>query len=140
MFKNKKLFYGILSTVVVVLIAVAAMWAYNTHNSRRDVTTTDDRMTITVKVIVNDEVKLEKQVKTEELLLWDAIKDEGIIEASDGQWGHFVTAAAGITADSTKEQWWFIKVNGEGASVGIDDLNIYDKDIIVFELKTGYDM
>ncbi|QVK17809.1 DUF4430 domain-containing protein [Mycoplasmatota bacterium] len=138
MFKNKKLFYGILSSVVMVLIAVALIWVYNSQNSRKDVTTTDNGMMITVKVIVDDEVKLEKEIKTEEELLWDAIKDEGIIEADESQYGHFVTTAAGITVDSEKQQWWFIEVNGEGAAVGIDDLNIYDKDVIVFELKTGW--
>lgn len=117
--KNKKLILG-LSIGLVVLIAVfSALFILN----RPD--TEEGSKEIGVTVVFADKSEKEYIIKTDAEYLADALLEEKIIEekSTDGMY----TVIAGERADYTLDgSWWCLTVNGEMASVGINDQPVTD--------------
>ena len=87
---------------------------------------------VTVKVIAESrDFEKEDKVTTEKQNL-------GIAEYSNSGYGKFITGLYDIKADSGKEEWWSILVNGEFAETGVDGIKINEGDVYTFELKVGY--
>ena len=117
--KNKKLILG-LSIGLVVLIAVfSALFILN----RPDIE--EGSKEIGVTVVFADKSEKEYIIKTDAEYLADALLEEKIIEekSTDGMY----TVIAGERADYTLDgSWWCLTVNGEMASVGINDQPVTD--------------
>ena len=82
----------------------------------------------------NNEYKFE----TDESSLGKDLDNRGIIETDDSGTTRFVTAVDGKKADSSKQEWWNLKVNGENSVTGVDDTIINNGDKIEFVLTTGW--
>lgn len=70
--------------------------------------------------------------------LGDALLQNGLIKGEEGQYGLFITEVAGILADSSKEEWWCLLINGESAQVGISSVIIDENDKYELVLKKGF--
>ncbi len=93
---------------------------------------------ITVIVLAEDEELSNQTVETTAEFLAEVLEAEEIASGDTGEFGLFITQAGGVTADSSKEQWWGIQVNGEDAQFGASDLVLVDGDVYTLTLNTGY--
>lgn len=62
--------------------------------------------------------------------LMDVMERDFDVEHESG----FITSINGIKADEGKKESWFIKVNGEDASVGAEELELKNEDTVEFDL------
>lgn len=92
---------------------------------------------ITVDVIANGETET-FTYETDAETLEEAVGD--LVEGEQGDYGLFITAVNGITADAANEEWWCITKNdGEAIAVGISEIKIADGEKYEITLMVGYD-
>ncbi|MBR3767609.1 MAG: DUF4430 domain-containing protein [Clostridia bacterium] len=81
---------------------------------------------------VEVEVKAEEKsvlftIKTDKKTLGDALVEHNLIEGNEDQYGLYVTAVNGITADySVNNSYWAFYKNGEYMMTGVDSTEISD--------------
>lgn len=121
---------------VTALIAAVAVFAGIYFAFGRPQTTAGSK-TITVEVIAPDYSKTH-EIKTDAEFLGEALKESGLIEGQEGQYGLFITAVDSIKADDSKQQWWCITKGGADVMTGIDATPIADSDTFELTLKEGY--
>lgn len=117
--KNKRLILGLSIGLVVLIALFSALFILN----RPD--TEEGSKQIGVTVVFADKSEKEYTIKTDAEYLADALLEEKIIEekSKDGMY----TVIAGERADYTLDgSWWCLSVNGEMASVGINDQPVTD--------------
>ncbi|MDD2955497.1 MAG: DUF4430 domain-containing protein [Oscillospiraceae bacterium] len=78
------------------------------------------------------------KIETEAEFLGEALQEAKIIEGEAGPYGLYITAADGVTADESQQQWWCITKDGEAVMTGADSTPIADGDRFELTLKTGY--
>lgn len=125
---------------VILLIVLAAAFALVWHFCGPASMANDADKTISVTVIHGDGSEKDFTINTDEEYLRGALEQEKLIEGSDGEYGLFITAVDGETADSSLEQWWSIcGADGNMLSTGVEDTAISDGDSYTVKLITGYD-
>ena len=92
---------------------------------------------MTIEVAAPDYSNTHK-IKTDAEFLGDALKEEGIIEGEESQYGLFITSVDSIKADDSKQQWWCITKGGADVMTGVDVTPIADGDTFELTLKEGY--
>lgn len=137
--KQKGLGIEILVTGLLLLFALVVVFFFrgDLPNKKQ----TKDNTLKNVEVIVineNEDYNKTHSYKTDEKTLGDLLANKNVIEYSDGEYGKFITAADGMKADDSKEQWWNVEVNNESATTGIDEIPIKDGDEYTLTMKTGY--
>ncbi len=129
--KNKKIL--IIAAVVLLLIAGALLLI---EGSKKPVPIEGSK-TITVTVIqegVEDKVFT---IHTDAEFLRGALEQEKLIEGTESQYGLFVTAVDGVTADESLRQWWcFNDEEGNMLNSGVDTTPITDGDAFQIVLST----
>lgn len=131
---NKK----IIVSIIVVLLGLAALLGYkNIINKKMDASKGAKEYILVVRDVDNT-FNNEYKFKTDESSLGKDLDNRGIIETDDSGATRFVTAVDGKKADSSKQEWWNLKVNDENSTTGVDDTVINDGDKIEFVLTTGW--
>lgn len=115
--KTKNTVIAALALVVVIALAVGVwfMTRVPTNEGEKDITFT---------IVYKDKTEEVIKINTDEEYLGDALAEEGIItyDASG-----LYTTIKGITADYNVDGgWWCINADGVMASVGMNELPIYD--------------
>lgn len=131
--KSHKKEYLIAAIILIAAIAVLLVVQNRGTKSKEDL--------VKVQVeVINESQSYEKtyDYETNKTSLGDLLAEEGIIEYEDSDYGRFITGADGMTADSSKEEWWNVLVNGESASTGIDGIEIHEGDVYTLQLVVGY--
>lgn len=121
---------------IVALIAAIAVFAGVYFAFGRPETSAGSK-TVTIEVAAPDYSNTHK-IKTDAEFLGDALKEEGIIEGEEGQYGLFITSVDSIKADDSKQQWWCITKGGADVMTGVDVTPIADGDTFELTLKEGY--
>lgn len=121
---------------VVALIAAVCVFAGVYYAFGRPETSAGSK-TVTIEVAAPDYSNTHK-IKTDAEFLGDALKEEGIIEGEESQYGLFITSVDSIKADDSKQQWWCITKGGADVMTGVDVTPIADGDTFEFTLKEGY--
>lgn len=121
---------------VVALIAAVSVFAGIYFAFGRPETSAGSK-TVTIEVVAPDYSNTHK-IKTDAEFLGDALKEEGIIEGEEGQYGLFITSVDSIKADDSKQQWWCITKGGADVMTGVDVTPIADGDTFELTLKEGY--
>lgn len=121
---------------VVALIAAVCVFAGVYYAFGRPETSAGSK-TVTIEVAAPDYSNTHK-IKTDAEFLGDALKEEGIIEGEESQYGLFITSVDSIKADDSKQQWWCITKVGEDVMTGVDVTPIADGDTFELTLKEGY--
>lgn len=129
MSKNKR---AVIALVIIVVMIVAVILCVTLVNN-------SGKKTITVDVTHLDGTTNTFTIKTKEEFLRGALDQENLIEGTDSDFGLWVTAVDGETADDAKEQWWGFTKSGEYVDTGVDSTPIADGDHFEFTLNTGYD-
>lgn len=117
--KNKKLILGMSAGLIVLIALFSAIFILSRPN------TEEGSKQIGVTVVFADKSEKEYTIKTDAEYLADALIEEKIIKekSKDGMY----TVIDGERADYTLDgSWWCLTVNGEMASVGINDQPVLD--------------
>lgn len=117
--KNKKLILGMVAGLIILIAAFSTMFILSRPKAE------EGSKEIGVTVVFADKSEKEYKFKTDAEYLADALLEEKIIDekSTDGMY----TVIAGERADYTLDgSWWCLTVNGEMASVGINDQPILD--------------
>lgn len=93
---------------------------------------------ITVTVVHKDGSSKDFPIAASGETLREALEQEKLIEGEEGQYGLFITAADGETANSDNQEWWCVTKGGEQVNTGIDGVKIADGDKYELTLTVGY--
>ena len=132
--KNKKTLIAVL--ILIVLVAAAALvWYFN--NPAADANDFDK--TIQVTVTHGDGSKKDFSIQTNEEFLRGALEQEKLIEGEEGEYGLYITAVDGETADEGNQEWWCINgADGEMLVTGVESTAIQDGDTYEIILNVGW--
>ena len=93
---------------------------------------------ITVEVVHADGSSKEFNILTDEEYLGGALRQENLVEGEEGEFGLYIHAADGETADEAQQQWWCCCKDGEMLMTGVDDTPIADGEHYELVLNTGW--
>lgn len=117
---NKKILLAVIALVVVAAVMVGVYFATRPEP-------VDGQKTITVTVVHKDGTSKDFTYKTQEEYLGPVLQSEGLVEGEMGEYGLFITAVDGETADySVDQSWWMLCVGEEYATTGADAVVIED--------------
>lgn len=95
---------------------------------------------VTVKVVAASQSIDETftyQTDAEKLVdLLNEHPDDLKVETETGDYGEFITSVAGYAADTSKNEFWSILVNGEMGLEGVSTQSVSDHDTFTLELST----
>lgn len=131
MSKNKKAIIGIAVLVVLVAVVAGVYLAFAPKASK-------GAKKITLQVVFQEGEPKEHTIQTDAEFLGGALEQENLIVGENGEFGVFVKAVDGVTADETKLQWWCFTKGGEQINTGIDMTPIRDGDRFEATLTVGY--
>lgn len=132
--QNKKLTKILGIALAVVLVAVGIVFIVKGNSDRKS---TSNAKNITFTVITENEKK-EFKISTERDFLGAALTDEKLLEGTESEYGLFVTAVNGITADDSNQEWWCFTKGGESLETGVDTTPITDGDSFEATLTLGW--
>lgn len=117
---NKKILLAVIALVVVAAVMVGVYFATRPEP-------VDGQKTITVTVVHKDGTSKDFTYKTQEEYLGPVLQSEGLVEGEMSEYGLFITAVDGETADySVDQSWWMLCVGEESATTGADAVVIED--------------
>lgn len=117
---NKKILLAVIALVVVAAVMVGVYFATRPEP-------VDGQKTITVTVVHKDGTSKDFTYKTQEEYLGPVLQSEGLVEGEMSEYGLFITAVDGETADYNADQsWWMLCVGEESATTGADAVVIED--------------
>ena len=93
---------------------------------------------IEVAVIFGDGTSSNHAIKTSEEFLRGALEQEKLISGEESQYGLFVKTVDGVTADDSKQEWWFFSKDGQMLETSVDSTPIADGDHFEITLTSGY--
>lgn len=129
--EKKKVIVAVAALIAAVCVFAGVYYAFGRPE------TSAGSKTVTIEVAAPDYSNTHK-IKTDAEFLGDALKEEGIIEGEESQYGLFITSVDSIKADDSKQQWWCITKGGAGVMTGVDVTPIADGDTFELTLKEGY--
>lgn len=127
----------IIVSVIVILIAISSLLGYKSFIKYKN----KQEGVKEYNLIIRDDkntYKKEYKFTTKQDVLGKALDEQNIIKTDNNELSRLVTEVDKIKADSTKQEWWNLKVNGENSLTGIDDTYIKDKDKVEFVLTVGW--
>ena len=80
---------------------------------------------ITVVVTHKDGKENTQTASTDQKYLIGALDEMNLVDKNSGDSGYYVTVD-GETADTDKEEWWCLTIDGESALKGFDDTPVED--------------
>lgn len=131
--KNKS---TIIVSLLVIIIAIAGVFGYKAYINSKSVEGTKE-YTFIVRDTDNTFCK-EYKFKTNEASLGKDLADRQIITTEKNSGMTFVTGVDGREADSSKQEWWNFKINGQDSMVNVDDVMIVNGDKVEFVLTVGW--
>lgn len=126
--------------LVVALIIIAAVLLLFGYNQFLAPKTVEGEKNVTINVVIESKgIDKEYEFNTDKETLYDLLKEkESELKASFKKFdfGIMLVGLENYEADQSKNEYFHIKVNGEDATVGIQEQPVKDGDIFKFELKT----
>lgn len=124
----------VISAIALVLVIGLFATAYSMF---RDKPVEGEKL-INITVVFSENNTKDYEINTDAQFLKDAMIEKGLITQA-GLQGGFVVTVDGVTADSSKEEWWSFSKGGEMLMTGISDTPISDGDSFEITLMTGFD-
>lgn len=127
-----RVFAALLAVICVLSMSLAFVSCSNGGNG--DESESGTPITITLEVIGPDGASKEHTVNTDSSKnLRQALEGAGLISGEEGQYGLYVKAVDGITADYDADQsYWELSKDGERLMTGVDSTPISDGDRFEF--------
>lgn len=120
---------------LVALVAVAAIFA-GVYFATKPAAQAGAKH-ITVEINGKDSSR-SVQIDTDAQYLGEALLEQDLIEGQDSEYGMYVTAVDGYTADDGAQEWWCFTKGGEDVFTGVDLTPIADGDAFEITLTTGW--
>lgn len=117
--KNTK---TIIALVVLAALIIGAALLYKTFAPAAQV----GAKHVEIAVIHADGSSKDFCLDTDAETLRAALDELGIIEGDEGEYGLYVTAVDGESADADAQQWWCFTKGGEMLTTGVDSTMIQD--------------
>ena len=127
---KKSLILALIALIVVVGVFVG-VWA-----ATRPETQQGDK-TITVEIVKKDSERT-VTIHTDAEMLRGALEQEDLVQGDESEFGLFVKAVDGYTADDAAQEWWCFTKGGESLMTGIDTTPIADGEAYEITLMTGW--
>ena len=124
---------GILAGILVILCITAGILS---HVNKPETTTGEKE--IDIVVIHADKTENTFTYETDAEYLADVLLDHKLVEGDFGDYGLFITAVDGETADSSKQQWWCITKEGERVNTSAAEAPVTDGCQYELTLTEGY--
>ena len=129
---NKKILWIGLAAVLIL----AAVFAIAYQNFREQ--PMEGAKAIVVEVVHKDGSAKEFSYRTDAEYLGEVLLAEGLIRGTKGEYGLFVEAVDGETADAANQEWWCLTKAGESCMNGVDTTPILDGDHFELTLTVGW--
>lgn len=123
--------------VLFVLMAALALCCVSCGG---DETKTGDAVTFTLTVIGPDGTATDHTITSDAANVGDALLAEGIVEGDMGDYGLYITAVDGVTADYDADgAYWSFYIGEEYAMTGVSDTPFAEGDTfkLVYEVYTA---
>lgn len=117
--KNTKI---IIALVVLAALIVGAVLLYNAFAPAAQV---GDKH-VEIAVIHADGSSKDFSLDTDAETLRAALDELGIVEGDESEYGLYVTAVDGESADAAAQEWWCFTKGGEMLTTGVDSTMIQD--------------
>lgn len=117
--KNTKI---IIALVVLAALIVGAVLLYNAFAPKAQV----GAKHVEIQVVHADGSSKDFSVDTDAETLRGALEELGIIEGDEGEYGLYVTAVDGESADANNTEWWCFTKGGEMLMTSVDGTMIQD--------------
>lgn len=129
--KNKKTFIAIVLLLVLVTVAAACWFAFGPK-------TVEGSKTVTVDVTHKDGQTNTFTLHTDAVYLSEAMKEQDLLDGTDGEFGMYVLTVDGETVDESNQEWWGYTKAGEMVNYGVDTCPIMDGDHYEFTFHVGW--
>ena len=93
---------------------------------------------ITVTVVHGNAEEKSFVYQTDAEYLGEALRENQLVEGTEGPYGLFITSVDGEAADESRQQWWCITKEGEKLNTSADQTPIQDQEQYELTLKEGY--
>lgn len=129
--KKKSTIIAIAFLIIMIGVALACWFAFAPETS-------EGSKTIVVDVTHKDGQTNSFTIQTDAEYLGDAMKADGLLEGTDGEFGLYVLTVDGETVDESNQEWWGYTKSGEMVNYGVDLCPIADGDHYEFTLHVGW--
>ena len=133
--KNRKTIVIIILFAALIAGAVLAWVFLGPQNG-----VSEGAKVITVTVVHGDGSKRDFKFGTDAEYLGQALREQKLVEGEEGEFGLFIKAVDGETADVSLDQWWNVTKGGEMLMTGVDMTPVADGDAFELTLTVGYDV
>ena len=82
--------------------------------------------TICLTVVFSQDNQKEYKIHTDAENLGDALKEEKLVDGTQGEYGLYIETVDGVTADASNQEWWCITKGGETLNTSADLTPIAD--------------
>lgn len=118
----------------IVLIAAMAL-SITGCGSNQEAST---EKTFTLLVVDGTGAETSFEITSSKKTVGEALMDEKLLEGEQGEYGLYVKAVNGITADYDVDgTYWCFYINGEYAMTGVDQTEIEDGGSYMFKVESG---
>jgi hypothetical protein len=127
---SKKTRNAVIAAAVVVLLALGAFLCWHFLKPG----TQQGAKTVAVEVTHADGKTADFTLHTDAEYLWDAMMEQNLVEGKDSQYGKWITAVDGETADEANGHYWMFTKDGAWVDTSCDTTPIADGDHFEFFL------
>ncbi len=101
-------------------------------------TGSEGKKDFTLEVILSDGSSTEHKISTNAEFVGEALVEEGLLAGTMGDYGMFITAVNGITANEASQEWWCLTIGGESSLYGVDQVPVTDGGHYELTLMVGW--
>ncbi len=131
---NKKTRNIMLAAAILLVLVVGALLVWQLNRPAAQ----EGGKKLVVSVVHGDGSSRDFSFATDAESLRGALEEQKLIEGTESEYGLFVTAVDGETADMDLQQWWCFTRGGEMLMTGVDDTPIADGEHYEITLTVGW--
>jgi hypothetical protein len=125
-------------SILAVMVLLMAMFVFGCGSTDDASQTNEGPITVSFDVIVDGQTQKTHVAETEADNLGDFLRESGIVEGENSEYGLYITTVDGVTADESNEEWWCVTKKGESVQTGVDSTPIADGDKFELTLMNGF--
>ena len=118
----------------MLVLVVGALLIYNANKPVGQ----EGGKKLVVTVVHGDGTSKDFSIATDAEFLRGALEEQSLIEGSESEYGLYVTAVDGETADDSLQQWWCFTKSGEMLMTGVDTTPIADGEHYEITFTVGW--